>query len=201
MTPTKLNHPRTVHTLLAAALTAIPIAYWAPVRAQALPAGRLQAALEAVVADPATPFRGALVHVHRDDDAWSAAGGGALVTTTQDLATFLEALLDGRMFRDPGSLAAMTDFVDAADAGGQVGYGLGLQRYLFPGDLAASDAFPAGLEAIGHLGGTAGYASFVAYLPALDLTVALAIDVQGDPTPVLAAVLRVLAAAGAGGAL
>ena len=71
----------------------------------------------------------------------------------------------------------------APDEGGQVGYGLGIQKYVLPG----------GLEMIGHSGGTAGYRSGTFYFPALDLSMAFAISVQGDPMPVILAALRVLA--------
>jgi len=120
---------------------------------------------------------------HVDPSMAGAAGGGALVTTTTDLTTFLSALLSGALFRDAASLDAMTTYVDAVYEGGQTGYGLGLQRYEFPG----------GIQAFGHAGGTAGYFSFIGYLPDLDLTMALSIDVQTDPTPILMAVMGVLA--------
>lgn len=120
---------------------------------------------------------------HVDPSMAGAAGGGALVTTTADLARFMEALLSGSLFRNAATLDAMTTYVDAVYEGGQTGYGLGLQRYAFPG----------GVQAFGHAGGTAGYFSFVGYLPDLDLILALSVDVQTDPTPILAAVLGVLA--------
>lgn len=127
---------------------------------------------------------GAIVDLtHIDPSMAGAAGGGALVTTTTDLMTFVDALLAGSLFRDPATLEAMTTFVDAAYEGGQTGYGLGLQRYTLPG----------GLQAVGHAGGTAGYLSFVGVFPDLALTMALSVDAEVDPTPVILAVLNVLA--------
>ena len=122
---------------------------------------------------------------HIDPSMAGAAGGGALVTTTTDLTTFLDALLAGTLFRDPATLDAMTTFVDATYDAGMTGYGLGLQRYVLPN----------GTTAIGHSGGTAGYLSFIGYFPDLDLTMALSVDAEVDPTPVILAALRVLAAA------
>ena len=42
-----------------------------------------------------------------------AAGGGALVTTTADLARFFNALLDGELFRNLETLDEMLTFIDA----------------------------------------------------------------------------------------
>ncbi|MEJ2289411.1 MAG: serine hydrolase [Deinococcales bacterium] len=129
-------------------------------------------------------INGAIVDLtHIDPSMAGAAGGGALVTTTTDLTTFLDALLAGTLFRDPATLDAMTTFVDATYEGGMTGYGLGLQRYVLPD----------GTTAIGHSGGTAGYLSFLGYFPDLDLTMALSVDAEVDPTPVILAALRVLA--------
>lgn len=118
-----------------------------------------------------------------DPSMAGAAGGGALVTTAHDLATFLTALRTGELFKDPGTFAMMTDFVPTEGEGGRVGYGLGLERYVLPG----------GLELIGHSGGTAGYRSGAFYFPALDLTMTFAMSVQDDPMPVILAALKVMA--------
>ena len=76
--------------------------------------------------------------------AWAA---GALVSSTDDLATFLEALLTGGLVSDE-ALKAMTDTAGT-------GYGLGLFQVSFgPG----SDAF-------GHSGGIPGYTSTMAMDP------------------------------------
>jgi D-alanyl-D-alanine carboxypeptidase len=127
---------------------------------------------------------GAIVDQSRVDPSMAgAAGGGALVTTTADLTTFIDALLSGSLFRDPATRDAMTSFVEITGENGQTGYGLGLERYVLPG----------GILAIGHSGGTAGYLNFVGVFPDLDLTLALSVDAQVDPTPLILAALRVLA--------
>jgi D-alanyl-D-alanine carboxypeptidase len=121
-----------------------------------------------------------------DPSMAGAAGGGALVTTVSDLARFLDAVLSGELFEEAGTLDQMLTFIDAPDEGGQVGYGLGMQRYIVPG----------GIEIIGHLGMTAGFTAFTGYLPAYDLSVAAAMNWEEDPTPVLLPALEVLIAAG-----
>ena len=117
-----------------------------------------------------------------DPSMAGAAGGNALVTTTEDLAHFIDALLAGKLFTQPETLKQMLTFVKATDVPGKVGYGLGLERYQFPG----------GVEAIGHLGTGAGYRAFVGYLPAQKITVALAITNPDDPTPVLLPPLKLM---------
>ncbi|HET7715544.1 MAG TPA: serine hydrolase domain-containing protein [Bauldia sp.] len=118
-----------------------------------------------------------------DPSMAGAAGGGALVTTTDDLATFLKALLAGRLFKDPATLEAMADFVAAEGEGGRVGYGLGLEKYVLPG----------GIEMIGHSGGTAGYRSGAFYFPALALSMTFAMSANDNPLPVIFAALKVMA--------
>lgn len=86
-----------------------------------------------------------------DPSMASAAGGSALITTTEDLARFLRALLAGELFDRPDTLALMTSFVTAPlPQEGQVGYGLGLAHIQF-----------AGVDLIGHYGSTAGYNGFM----------------------------------------
>ena len=63
-----------------------------------------------------------------DPSMAGAAGGHALVTTGGDLVRFLDALLAGRLFRRPETLRQMLTFAPAPDVGGQVGYGLGIER-------------------------------------------------------------------------
>jgi D-alanyl-D-alanine carboxypeptidase len=119
---------------------------------------------------------------HVDPSMAGAAGGSALITNTSDLTAFLDALLAGALFRDPATLDAMTTFVSTSGDQGQTGYGLGLERYILPG----------GIEVIGHSGGTAGYLSFVGTFPGLGLIMALSVDAQVDPTPVIMAALQQL---------
>ncbi len=117
-----------------------------------------------------------------DPSMAGAAGGGALVTTTADLAAFLAGLRAGELFASPETFDMMSDFVPAMSEGGRVGYGFGLEQYVM-GDIGM----------IGHLGGTAGYRTGTFWLPALDLSLAFALSVQTDPTPVIAAALSVMA--------
>jgi len=119
-----------------------------------------------------------------DPSMAGAAGGAALVTTVQDTARFLEALLSGSLFRRRYTLRQMLAFAPAPDVGGQVGYGLGIERRLLPG----------GVEAIGHLGISVGYCAFVARLRPLGVTMSLALNWADDPTPLLVPALRALAA-------
>jgi CubicO group peptidase (beta-lactamase class C family) len=77
----------------------------------------------------------------------------------------------------------MSDFVPAVSEGGRIGYGFGLEQYVLGGDIGM----------IGHLGGTAGYRTGTFWLPAFDLSIAFALSVQTDPTPVIAAALSVMA--------
>lgn len=120
-----------------------------------------------------------------DPSVAGAAGGGALVTTVQDLSRFLDALLKGRLFRHHKTLRQMLAFAPAPDTGGQVGYGLGIERRLIPG----------GVEAIGHLGGAGTYTAYVGRLRPQGVTISLALNRQDDPTPVLLPAVKLLAAA------
>jgi D-alanyl-D-alanine carboxypeptidase len=129
---------------------------------------------------------GARVDLTRIDPSMAgAAGGGALVTTVQDLARFLNALLKRRLFRRPQTLRQMLAFAPAPDVGGQIGYGLGIEWRLFPG----------GVSAIGHLGSTAGYCAYVARLRPQGVTIASALNWADDPTPLLLPAVKALAAA------
>jgi D-alanyl-D-alanine carboxypeptidase len=119
-----------------------------------------------------------------DPSMAGAAGGGALVTTVSDLARFLNAVLSGELFQNAETLDDMLTFIDAPDQGGQVGYGLGMQKYVLPD----------GTEVIGTLGMTAGYVAFVGDLPAQELTIAVAMNRQDDPSPVLLPALQILLA-------
>jgi D-alanyl-D-alanine carboxypeptidase len=120
-----------------------------------------------------------------DPSVAGAAGGGALVTTVQDLSRFLDDLLKGRLFRHRRTLRQMLAFAPAPDVGGQIGYGLGVERRVIPG----------GVEAIGHLGGAGTYTAYVGRLRPLGVTISLALNWQDDPTPVLLPAAKVLAAA------
>ena len=69
---------------------------------------------------------------HVDPSFAGPSGAAALITTVQDLARFADALLAGRLFRRRSTLRQTLAFAPAPDVGGQVGYGLGIERCLFP---------------------------------------------------------------------
>ena len=119
-----------------------------------------------------------------DPSMADAAGGHALRTTTEDLSTFLHALLAGELFEHPGTLGEMLTFVEATDSPGKVGHGLGIERYVVPG----------GVEVIGHAGRTAGYFAFVGRLPAQDVDLAMAITSPDDPMPVIMPAVELMVA-------
>ena len=99
---------------------------------------------------------------YADPSMAGAAGGNAIVSTAADLARFIEAVLAGVLFQAPGTLAEMMIFVDAPDEHGiPYWYGLGLEKYVFPG----------GVTAIGHAGGAVGYGSVMYHLPDFDTTI------------------------------
>jgi D-alanyl-D-alanine carboxypeptidase len=113
------------------------------------------------------------------------AGGSALITTPQDLAQFLSALVAGKMFDDPNTVELMLDFEDAANPDeAQTGYGLGLQR-MQVGEV----------ELVGHLGGTAGFQCFVLFHPPSGIVTSGYMNRQGDfgafIIPALEAIARV----------
>jgi D-alanyl-D-alanine carboxypeptidase len=124
---------------------------------------------------------GGAVDVNIDPSFAGAAGGYALVTTVQDLARFLDALLAGRLFRRRATLEQMLTIGPAQGEGGLVGYGLGIERRALPG----------GAELIGHLGGVV-YRSYVGRLHPTGVTIALAMNVEDDPTPLLLPAVRAL---------
>jgi len=62
------------------------------------------------------------------DTSWDWGGGG-VISSAGDLAVFLQALVEGRLFRDPETLKQMLDFYPIKTDGDvmQVGYGLGVR--------------------------------------------------------------------------
>lgn len=104
-----------------------------------------------------------------DPSMAGAAGGNAMVTTVQDLARFIEALLAGRLFARPETLAEMQTMVEAPDGSPfRHWYGLGLESY----DLG-------GTTVVGNAGGAAGYATMMYRIPARDTTLVTSVNV-GD---------------------
>jgi len=127
---------------------------------------------------------GKTIDLTRVDPSFAgAAGACALVTTVHDLARFLDALLRGRLFRHRATLRQMLDLAPAQGEGGLVGYGLGIEQYALPG----------GVELVGHLGGTAGYRSFVGRVRPLGVTMTFALNAQDDPTPLVIPAVQALA--------
>ena len=127
---------------------------------------------------------GRLIDVNLDPSFAGAAGGAALVTTVQDLARFLDALFAGRLFGHRATLEQMLTLAPAQGEGGLVGYGLGIEQRALPG----------GAELIGHLGGAV-YRSYVGRLHPTDATIAFALNVEDDPTPLLLPAVEALTAA------
>ena len=122
-----------------------------------------------------------------DPSMAGAAGGNAMVTTVQDLARFIEALLGGRLFARSGTLADMTTMVDAPDGTGiPHWYGLGLERYELGGTTL-----------VGNAGGAAGYATMMYRLPARDATLVTSLttgDLSANALNVLMPSVDVIAA-------
>jgi len=131
------------------------------------------------------PIGDDLIDFTRIDPTMAGASGGhALISTAADLSRFLEKLRGGELFEKPSTLAAMFAVLPASDPDAPVvAYGLGVMV------LDAS-----GVTAIGHLGGTAGYQSFMFYVPDGDRYVSGAINVNGDIGAVLMPVLQRAAA-------
>jgi D-alanyl-D-alanine carboxypeptidase len=100
-----------------------------------------------------------------------AAGGQSLVTNAPDLATFIEALLAGRLFKKAGTLDQMLSFVefsqDQPEGVVVKEYGLGLMKANYGGDLIG----------IGHAGDTeGGYTAFVFRYPDQQITISGAVN-------------------------
>jgi D-alanyl-D-alanine carboxypeptidase len=100
-----------------------------------------------------------------------APGGQSLVTTPEDLARFMTAVLDGELFQKAATLDEMLTWVDWPDGNPLspyvVSYGLGLM----------TADFGSGIEGIGHSGDTpGGYHAFVFHLPDQDITISGAVN-------------------------
>ncbi|HET8541092.1 MAG TPA: serine hydrolase [Anaeromyxobacter sp.] len=114
-----------------------------------------------------------------------ASGGNAMITTVQDLARFLDALLDGRLFARPETLARMTSMIEARDETGiPHWYGFGLEAY----ELG-------GTKIVGHGGGAAGYTAMMFRIPARGATLVTAVntsDLMTNAVEVLVPSLQVI---------
>jgi D-alanyl-D-alanine carboxypeptidase len=128
---------------------------------------------------------GKTIDLTRVDPSFAgAAGASALVTTAGDLARFLDALLNGRLFRHRQTLKQMLALAPAQAEGGLVGYGLGIERRALPG----------GAELIGHLGGAPGYRSYTGRVHPSNATISFALTTEEDPTSLVIAVVQALRA-------
>ena len=77
----------------------------------------------------------------------------------------------------------MLTIAPAHGRGGLVGYGLGIEQRALPG----------GAELMGHLGGAV-YRSYVGRLHPTGVRIALALNVEDDPTPLLLPTVKALQA-------
>ncbi len=131
---------------------------------------------------------GGLVDLSEIDPSMAgAAGGHALVTTATDLACFMEAVLAGKLYQVATTLDEMLTFVEMprdTNAGGPaVGYGLGVRRYVLPGDI----------EMLGHAGTTGGYQCFVHNMPAQGITISGMMNkIPSDQMQLIAPALEIL---------
>jgi CubicO group peptidase (beta-lactamase class C family) len=88
-------------------------------------------------------------------------GGGGLVVTAADLARFMRAFADDRIFRDPGSRRQMLAWTETGEPG--VGYGLGVRHF------SLADV---GMPGFGELWGHTGFLkSFMLHFPELDAVI------------------------------
>ena len=126
---------------------------------------------------------GQLVDLNIDPSFAGAAGGYSLATTVGDLSRFLDALFAGRLFSHRATLRQMLSIAPAQGEGGLVGYGLGIEQRALPG----------GPTLIGHLGGAV-YRSYVGRLHPTGVTIALAMNAEDDPTPLLLPAVKALLA-------
>jgi CubicO group peptidase (beta-lactamase class C family) len=104
-----------------------------------------------------------------------------------DLARFLNVVLNGGLFQKSGTLDEMLAFVDVPDAVSGfrhiTGYGLGIMKFLLPGNI----------EMLGHAGGTAGFSSFIYFLPKQEMTVSgMMSNMVSDQYQILSPALEIL---------
>lgn len=105
-----------------------------------------------------------------DPSMAGASGGSALITTPADMVKLLRAVTSGKLFEKRSTFELMLDFTAAPIPEElQTGYGLGLVHSQI-GDV----------ELIGHLGGTAGFHSFMFHAPNAGWTVSGSMNRRGD---------------------
>ena len=120
---------------------------------------------------------------HMDPSMAGASGGHAMASTPADLATFLAALMAGKMFDRPATLDVMLSFLPGVEGpeSPQTEYGLGIAGY----ELA-------GVRLLGHMGQTAGYWGFVWYAPKTGYYFAGEMNQNSDPGAFAAPIAKLL---------
>jgi D-alanyl-D-alanine carboxypeptidase len=188
------GYSNTNYNLLGEILTAVSGRSWREeIRASVLEPSGLEDTSLPEPGDPECPppcahgyveLDGELMDLTRVDPTMAGASGGhALMTTSADLARFLERLRTGDLFELASSREAMFAFQPAVNAPERlVGYGLGVMQ------MESN-----GARVIGHLGTAAGYRGFMLYAPATDRTITGFINVMGDIGPVLEPIVARLA--------
>lgn len=116
---------------------------------------------------PPRSAKGALI-----DPSWAGAAG-PIVSDAADMTRFFGALLDGRLLKADTMAAMLQELYPMFDAG--TFYGLGLMLFEAPdGDRT--------LRWIGHAGGAPGASAVVAFSPADNAIVAVALTGDGSAT-------------------
>jgi D-alanyl-D-alanine carboxypeptidase len=97
--------------------------------------------------------------------------GGGLVASAHDLARFIRALAEDRLFRDPATRDAMLTWTPTGEPG--VYYGLGVRRFV-PEEL--------GMPELGEIWGHTGFLkSFMLYWPERDATICGTLNQSAAP--------------------
>jgi D-alanyl-D-alanine carboxypeptidase len=124
---------------------------------------------------------GELLDLTRIDPSMAGPSGGhALLTSAADLDQLLHRLRAGELFDRPETLDEMFAFQPAPDPEmHMIGYGLGVMQLEIDGRVA-----------VGHIGGAAGYQSFMLYAPDTDRYLSGAINTLGDLGAVLVPLLE-----------
>jgi D-alanyl-D-alanine carboxypeptidase len=119
---------------------------------------------------------GQLLDLTRIDPSMAGASGGhALLTSAADLSRLFQRLRAGDLFERPETLEQMFAFQPAPDPElHMTAYGLGVMQIEVDGRVV-----------VGHIGGAAGYQSFMLYAPATDRYLSGFINVMGDLGAVL----------------
>ncbi len=117
--------------------------------------------------------------------------GGGLVSTTEDLATFLRSFVSGEMFRNPLTKDAMLTWVQS---GPHNSYGLGVSRVLF------SKLDDPGMAALGDVWGHAGSShNFMYYWPREDVAIIGTLNQMAVMTDLYDIVARIMRTIGVPG--